>query len=869
MMVKKKKAQVALEILVIFGILVIGAVIFALFYSTNIRNKVDISSNVQGTYSDIENNLLGEDPQQPIEICGNGYCGLGENSANCPDDCGEPNSLCPTTPLNISVKMIPNEGVPAGAPGHNTFDLKVSAIRQPGYDDKEIIVKKISHTPAMSSNAIYYNGESIPLTGIEINGKMEKESKYYSYVIANLSGVEPVLYPLNILVEVPGCEGLETSSTTVVYIKRLSARLSLSPDGSSNRNEPFGVNVSVHGYNSDSNISITNIFVTDKRGNFLNNVCSYNREDIPSSGKSVNLLLDKRQNNYNYSFVNNIACSQPGQFNLIFTLHDNDENTDYDYNATIFKSIEDRCLFLGNEGDGTESRPYVIYNADDLDCIRYNLSKHFILGANIDLNHTNLSKHYWYDSEKGWAPIGAFSSRFTGSLNGNGNYISNLYSRRTEYDIHDHSKFYSGLFLAGVGAKFSNLNLINVDINSKNGGALIGQLNHGVIEDVNVTGNIIGGGAGLVNAIYDTNITGCSFTGNRTGGLGSIRGGLINIVANQANCMGDCYDENEEHLPSYIRNCYFSGNFSNVSSFSGGLIGAAQGAIIDGCYVTGNVSGKGFCTGGLVGGRPRSINKSYSTADVFGESRTGGLVGCADIVGNERGKITNSYSTGNITAKIAPYDIDSYGIGGLAGIATTIYDSYSTGAVLVDGNANMVGGLVGVLLYNSINNYSTSGITVNGYGKHIGGLVGHGKNPTFLAPQTSNIANCYSTGKIDVSGSKTAVGGLVGSKTSLVSVSKSYWDINTSGYKTSAGGEGRTTEAMTHPDHPGTYESWDFLLTWAQEPKKNNGYPYLHQKTVFGPERGEDLTEDVIRLFSPFVFISEDGDIISSDLINN
>ena len=56
-------------------------------------------------------------------------------------------------------------------------------------------------------------------------------------------------------------------------------------------------------------------------------------------------------------------------------------------------------------------------------------------------------------------------------------------------------------------------------------------------------------------------------------------------------------------------------------------------------------------------------------------------------------------------------------------------------------------------------------------------------------------------------------------------ITKSYWDKETSGQTTSAGGEGRTTQEMTSVPRPeNTYVDWNFDTIWDQVDGK---YPWL------------------------------------------
>ena len=113
-------------------------------------------------------------------------------------------------------------------------------------------------------------------------------------------------------------------------------------------------------------------------------------------------------------------------------------------------------------------------------------------------------------------------------------------------------------------------------------------------------------------------------------------------------------------------------------------------------------------------------------------------------------------------------------------------------AVNVRGTDIAAGGLAGRNFGSITTNYITGKVSGN---ENVGGLVG--SNP-------GNLSNCYST--CMVSGTGVSVGGLVGSGGG----SKSFWDIETSGQTTSAGGTGLTTAEMQDIN---TYlnAGWDFV----------------------------------------------------------
>jgi hypothetical protein len=83
----------------------------------------------------------------------------------------------------------------------------------------------------------------------------------------------------------------------------------------------------------------------------------------------------------------------------------------------------------------------------------------------------------------------------------------------------------------------------------------------------------------------------------------------------------------------------------------------------------------------------------------------------------------------------------------------------------------------------------------------IGGIVGYNYNGSLTA--------CYATGLVD---GNDYVGGLVGWNV-FGSLIACFWDVNTSGWTTSAGGEGKTTAQMKDPN---TFISagWDFVNIW-------------------------------------------------------
>jgi len=136
----------------------------------------------------------------------------------------------------------------------------------------------------------------------------------------------------------------------------------------------------------------------------------------------------------------------------------------------------------------------------------------------------------------------------------------------------------------------------------------------------------------------------------------------------------------------------------------------------------------------------------------------------------------------------------------------TVRDSYSTGSVAGD---NVVGGLVGLNGGTIANCYATGSVTGN---REVGGLVGYDYRGT--------IANCYATGSVT---GNLAVGGLVGDDYYRGTARDSFWDTETSGQDTSAGGTGKTTAQM-HDIATFTGAGWNIAAVASGE--RNTAYTW-------------------------------------------
>jgi hypothetical protein len=152
-------------------------------------------------------------------------------------------------------------------------------------------------------------------------------------------------------------------------------------------------------------------------------------------------------------------------------------------------------------------------------------------------------------------------------------------------------------------------------------------------------------------------------------------------------------------------------------------------------------------------------------------------------------------------------------VGSLAGMVTgnsTVEMCYSSG--YVEG-ANDIGGLVGLLQGSSFLRDCYASNRVKG-GIVAAGLVGEHK---------ATVTRCYSTGKVTGSG---FAGGLIGKNSGGITT-VSYWNIETSGRVTSAGGTGKTTSELRSN---ATFVGWDLNVDWRIDEGKAS--PYLGWETM-------------------------------------
>ncbi len=349
-------------------------------------------------------------------------------------------------------------------------------------------------------------------------------------------------------------------------------------------------------------------------------------------------------------------------------------------------------------GRGTAEDPYIITTARELDFVRENLGACYRLGCDIDLTEylSETGEGYRKWGDKGWEPIGSYDQKFIGCFDGNYHSITGLWINRETTDM-------VGLFgSAGPYEYDTAIQNLNVSIAQKG-----------------VLGNQAVGG--LVGSLSAKRIKNCSVSAENE-----------NACVRGDSTVGGFIGSQEVTAQTY--NCYSSVNvigssLDNDFGCVGGLIGSAAGEVSY-SYAIGNVSGSREC-GGLIGHLEgmASANNCGATGAVIGTGDyVGGLIGqCCDA------SVLYSYSTGDVSGRNR--------VGGIVGWQagkSGICQSYYSGHII---GSDYVGGIAGAQIsppYYENNNYiygCTAYGEITSSGEHKGAISGY-------TDEESSISNC-------------------------------------------------------------------------------------------------------------------------------
>ncbi|NHC41054.1 hypothetical protein G6549_13850 [Bacillus sp. MM2020_1] len=365
-----------------------------------------------------------------------------------------------------------------------------------------------------------------------------------------------------------------------------------------------------------------------------------------------------------------------------------------------------------------------VYDEEDLDQMRENLSGQYILMNDLDLTDDVSSGGVFYHEGKGWESIGSPATPFRGTFNGNGHTIKGMMIRITSDQI-----IYAGLFGYAKGAVIQNVGMqgdvidventsVATDSSQVYAGSLVGYSNGGLkMDHVFHTGSITaqsvyrvhaGGLVGMLSndSISDSYNTGSVAVKTETGdaeaggmagygykstiknsyNTGSITTNSVSNYTYTGGIIGHAYETDVSN--SFNRGGILTSGGS--SGYAGGILGSFIGGTQTGVYNTGQIqsSGRTFgYAGGISGGNYGGvINRAYNSGSVNSNNLAGGISGILF----SSASLSNSYNTGTITV---PY-ISSASSGGLtaSNMSSLISGCYNIGNLVGNGTK---GGIVG------------------------------------------------------------------------------------------------------------------------------------------------------------------------------
>ena len=341
-----------------------------------------------------------------------------------------------------------------------------------------------------------------------------------------------------------------------------------------------------------------------------------------------------------------------------------------------------------------------ISTAAQLNAVRNNLNKNYILMANIDLSG-------WGN----WVPIGDFSP-YTGIFDGNGYVIQNM-----TVTVEGSSWYvYAGLFGNCSGGEIKNLGL--------SGGKVSVSASK---EAISFAGGIVGDTASRISNCYNTGSVSASASDYCCSYAGGIAGNSYALISN-------CYNMGEVTALA---------SSPHADAYAGGISGIFS--AISNCYNTGTVRASlsdvtvhpvaatsDACAGGIAGvsttfSSAPSIKSCYNTGTVSASAAASANACAGGIAGrfHDSASTSNCYNTGSVSASASSLSYTG-GIAGRSYSSSSISKCYNTGTVKgASKNSDAsVGGVVGDNSYKStVTNCYYRNNTAKAAGESDGGIT--------------------------------------------------------------------------------------------------------------------------------------------------
>ena len=309
--------------------------------------------------------------------------------------------------------------------------------------------------------------------------------------------------------------------------------------------------------------------------------------------------------------------------------------------------------------------PTEVSDWNDLDAMRNDLAGEYILTADLDENTTGYGDHASETANggDGWESIGDDTTPFTGTFDGDGHSISDMYSDRDEW---------VGLFGEIDTGTIENLSVLDFEMHCTLGFGPSGigvWIEESTVHNCHVTGHMTDGddNAGGISAIVfpGTTITRCSADVTIDG---------LNTASRSCPFVG--WLEGATVEDSWAR-----GSMAEMDNDSAIFCGVMRsGAVIRDCYAIGPTvhAPSGSRVGGFVA-RMRDdahVERCFSVVEsITGESQVGGFVGSlednatvADSFWDEEVSNLDTSPAGTAKTTAEMQDIDTYTDTGTEGL---------------------------------------------------------------------------------------------------------------------------------------------------------------------------------------------------------
>ena len=503
--------------------------------------------------------------------------------------------------------------------------------------------------------------------------------------------------------------------------------------------------------NTFGETTINNLPKSTVSGGELMSLGNINATDVTFDGNRIVLDVDRVKNGQDQLGADNITIKtteadlKNKNVVLGYTAYDDrvdDNSKKIGYKYTTDKnnsstSLAKLILDDNTTKDITKKDGFMwVKDGEQLQAMNTNLSGNYAFRNSIDLNST-ADKNVTFNS------VGLKSTDgkgFTGNLDGLGYEVYGLHINEDDA--------YTGLFAKTDGATIRNFNLISGSITSKseNAGAVVGNANNTVIENVKNTINVTG-----TNNVGGIIGTGTNVTLNGVVNAGAIKGnsnvgGLAGSLTAGSTLNGESYNLGD-----------IKGKANNI----GGLVGSATNSIIGNetgfqMYNHLDVTG-GYNVGGIVG----ELKDSSTVQNV---SNDGNILATGYTKGTYKYHTDNSKELTNNSGEngVAKKSVNIANVGGIVGKSDSSTDKNTIDNVLNNGdisakldttttNPNMpyytagnVGGVVGSAVNTDISNATNKENDIRG-AHNVGGIAGYLESGT-ITKAINNGGDIMATG---------------------------------------------------------------------------------------------------------------------------